>query len=39
MVELSLATGRAVADLLALEDEELATIADVVREQAERVRG
>jgi len=38
MVELSLATGRPVADLLELPDEELATIADVVQELAARGR-
>jgi len=36
MVELSLATGRSVAELLELEDAELATIASIVEELAER---
>jgi len=37
MVELSLATGRTTAELLELDDAELATLADVIREQAERL--
>jgi len=38
MVELSLATGRPVSELLELSDEELATIADIVEELADRGR-
>lgn len=36
MVELSLATGRTVAELLELPDEELATMVEVVEELASR---
>lgn len=38
MVELSLATGRRVDELLELPDEELATLVDVIEELVDRGR-